>query len=446
MQGRKSNAILDASAHRGLLPQPPGRGGRRGRHRRRRRHLDADARRVLSARSSTSSSRRRARTRRASRSSPSTMSTATTRRGREGARRRGLLVLGWRDVPVDAEVPGKSAREVMPAFRQLFVEKPSLAGDELERHVYVAAQAHRARTDRGRVYFPSLSGTRRRVQGHAHARTARDVLPRPARPSASRPRSRSCTRGSRTNTFPSWPLAHPYRMLAHNGEINTVQGNENWMRAREGVMATRCAARRPRARVPDLHARLVRHRPLRRGARAPQPRGPAAAPRDPDDDPGGVGEPRGDGRQAQGVLPVPRRADGAVGRSRVDRVHRRHGDRRGPRPQRPAPVARTGSPTTTASIMAWEVGVLDIDARADRAARAGSSPGKIFLVDTTQGRIIPDDEIKAELAARAAVPGMARRRASCISTICHRSSRSCRSTAPRCSSSACSVTPRKTCD
>ena len=96
------------------------------------------------------------------------------------------------------------------------------------------------------------------------------------------------------------------------------------------------------ARVPDLHARCVRHRPLRRGARAAQPRGPAAAPRDPDDDPGGVGEPRVDGRRAQGVLPLPRVADGAVGRPRVDRVHRRHRDRRGARPQRPAPVALLG--------------------------------------------------------------------------------------------------------
>ena len=90
-------------------------------------------------------------------------------------------------------------------------------------------------------------------------------------------------------------------------------------------------------------------------------------------------------------------------------------------------------------IMASEVGVLDVDP-AKIVKKGRLEPGKIFLVDTTQGRIIPDDEIKAELAARAAVPGVARRRASCTSTTCRRSSRSCRSTAPRCSSSACSAT------
>ena len=79
-------------------------------------------------------------------------------------------------------------------------------------------------------------------------------------------------------------------------------------------------------------------------------------------------------------------------------------------------------------IMASEVGVLDVDP-AKIVKKGRLEPGKIFLVDTTQGRIIPDDEIKAELAARAAVPGVARRRASCTSTTCRRSSRSCRSTA-----------------
>ena len=63
-----------------------------------------------------------------------------------------------------------------------------------------------------------------------------------------------------TNTFPCWPLAHPYRLIAHNGEINTVKGNRNWMRARESQLA-RPVPRRPRPAVPDLHARA---RPTRR--------------------------------------------------------------------------------------------------------------------------------------------------------------------------------------
>ena len=64
-----------------------------------------------------------------------------------------------------------------------------------------------------------------------------------------------------TNTFPSWPLAHPYRYIAHNGEINTVQGNRNWMRAREALLESDLFARRPRAHLPDLHARAPATRP-----------------------------------------------------------------------------------------------------------------------------------------------------------------------------------------
>ena len=60
-----------------------------------------------------------------------------------------------------------------------------------------------------------------------------------------------------TNTFPSWPLSHPFRFIAHNGEINTVMGNRNWMRAREALLASRPDPRRPRAAVPDLHAGRV---------------------------------------------------------------------------------------------------------------------------------------------------------------------------------------------
>ena len=206
----------------------------------------------------------------------------------------GFSVLGWRDVPVDADVPGVSAREVMPAFHQVFVTKDDLSGDELERHVYVARKRIEHGTD---AYFPSLSA---RVVVYKGMLTPDQLEPFYADLRDERIESALCLVHSRfsTNTFPSWPLAHPYRMLAHNGEINTVQGNENWMRAREGVMETPLLPGRPRAHLPDLHARRVRHRTLRRGPRAAQHGGPAAAPRDPDDDPRGVGEPRVDGRRS----------------------------------------------------------------------------------------------------------------------------------------------------
>ena len=145
-----------------------------------------------------------------------------------------------------------------------------------------------------------------------------------------------------TNTFPSWPLAHPFRFIAHNGEINTVMGNRNWMRAREALLAVRPDPRRPRPALPDLHAGRLRLRVLRRGARAAAPGRPLAAARGADDDPRGVGEPRRDGRQPARLLRVPLLDDGAVGRPGLRGLHRRHPDRRGARPQRPAPLALLG--------------------------------------------------------------------------------------------------------
>ena len=81
-----------------------------------------------------------------------------------------------------------------------------------------------------------------------------------------------------TNTFPSWPLAHPYRYLAHNGEINTVQGNRNWMRAREALLSSDLLPGDLERIFPICTPERQRHRQLRRGARAAPPRRPAACP------------------------------------------------------------------------------------------------------------------------------------------------------------------------
>ena len=142
-----------------------------------------------------------------------------------------------------------------------------------------------------------------------------------------------------TNTFPSWPLAHPYRYVAHNGEINTLRGNINWMHAREAMCESDLLGARS-DEDPAGHPRgRQRHRDLRQRARVPRHDGPLAAARGAHDDSRAVGRARNDGRRAQGVLRVPRDDDGAVGRPGVDRVHRRQGHRRGARSQRPAPVA-----------------------------------------------------------------------------------------------------------
>ena len=99
-----------------------------------------------------------------------------------------------------------------------------------------------------------------------------------------------------TNTFPSWPRSHPYRYVAHNGEINTVQGNRNWMRAREAMLESPLipvskSGKRHRAAVPDHRPGRLGLRLVRRVPRTAAPRRPVAAARAAHDDPRAVGEP-----------------------------------------------------------------------------------------------------------------------------------------------------------
>ena len=140
-----------------------------------------------------------------------------------------------------------------------------------------------------------------------------------------------------TNTFPAWELAHPYRMIAHNGEINTVKGNFNWMRAREGVIASRRARRRPAEAVAADLSKASPTPPafdncLELLVMAGYPLAHAMMMMIPE----AWEQPHADGRQPSRVLRIPRRDDGAVGRPRRDGVHRRPPDRRHARPQRPA--------------------------------------------------------------------------------------------------------------
>ena len=141
-----------------------------------------------------------------------------------------------------------------------------------------------------------------------------------------------------TNTFPSWERAHPYRYLIHNGEINTLRGNENWMYTRQSMLHSRLFGDDLEKLFPvieedgsdsakfdncleflHLAGRSLGHAVM---MMIPEPWEKA----------------RVDVRREEGFLRVPRLPDGAVGRSGFDRLHRRHPGRRRPRPQRPAPV------------------------------------------------------------------------------------------------------------
>ena len=159
-------------------------------------------------------------------------------------RTEGQVLLGWRDVPVDREMPmSPTVRDKEPVLRQIFIGRGPdvIVPDALERKLYVirktassAIQALKLTHSR-EYYVPSMSCRTVTYKGlllaHQVGRYYKDLQD---------PRLLSALalvhQRFSTNTFPEWPLAHPYRMVAHNGEINTVKGNFNWMRAREGVM------------------------------------------------------------------------------------------------------------------------------------------------------------------------------------------------------------------
>ena len=251
-----------------------------------------------------------------------------------------LKVLGWREVPVGADLVGKVARECMPFFEQLFVS--SSMGRQVALGLDRLAFCLRKRAEReAEVYFASLSSRTIVYKGMLTTGQLEPFFPDLSDPRFATELALVHSRFS-TNTFPSWPLAHPYRIIAHNGEINTVKGNRNWMRARESLLTSDIIPGDLERLFPICTPGRLRLGQLRRGARAAPPRRPLAAARGAHDDPRGVGEPRHDGPRPQGVLRVPLDLHGAVGRPGQRLLHRRHPRRRRARPQRAA--ARVGTP------------------------------------------------------------------------------------------------------
>jgi glutamate synthase (NADPH) large chain len=156
----------------------------------------------------------------------------------------GQVLLGWRDVPVDRAMPMSPAvRAKEPVIRQVFIGRGAdvIVPDALERKLYVirktaSAAIQRLKLTHSREYYvPSMSCRTVIYKGLLLADQVGQYYKDLADPRVVSALALVHQRFS-TNTFPEWPLAHPYRMVAHNGEINTVKGNFNWMRAREGVM------------------------------------------------------------------------------------------------------------------------------------------------------------------------------------------------------------------
>ena len=218
----------------------------------------------------------------------------------------GQVLLGWRDVPVDNSDLAEPAKQVEPVIRQVFIGRGRgvTVTDALERKLYIIRKSVGPRhpgaeaAARQGVLRAVDVGAHHRLQGHAARRPGRRVLPRPARTRASMSALALVHQRFSTNTFPTWDLAHPFRLICHNGEINTLRGNVNWIRAREGAIVVAGARRRPdEALAADLR-RPVRLGLVRQRARAAGDGRLLARARDDDDDPRGVGAAHADGRAA----------------------------------------------------------------------------------------------------------------------------------------------------
>src|SRR5215212_8875142 len=318
----------------------------------------------------------------------------------------GLQVLGWRDVPTDESSLGALARDAMPTFRQLFLTGAS--GMELERRAYVVRKRaeHELGTKgpgqdgpgRETVYFPSLSGQTFVYKGMLTTPQLKtfylDLQDDRLTSALGIVHSRFST-----NTFPSWPLAHPFRRIAHNGEINTVTGNENWMRAREALIKTEvfgsvddfdkivpvCTpGASDTARFDEVLELL--HLGGRSLPHAVLMMIPEAWERHPSMDPA-----RRAFYQYHSSLMEP--WDGPASMTFTDgTVIGAVLDRNGLRPSR-IWVTQDGL-----VVMASEAGVLNLDP-STVVKKMRLQPGRMFLVDTSKGRIVADEEIKAELAA-----------------------------------------------
>ncbi|HEX4348210.1 MAG TPA: glutamate synthase large subunit [Vicinamibacterales bacterium] len=317
----------------------------------------------------------------------------------------GQRVIGWRDVPTNDGPVGPSAVAVEPFFRQLFVAKgDATPADALERKLYVI----RKRVEHAvkdlpiadaskKLFYPvSLSSRTLIYKGMLTAGQIEPMFPDLMDVDIISSLALVHQRFS-TNTFPSWPLAHPYRFIAHNGEINTLTGNMNWMRAREGLLTSAIFGDDLKKLLPVIReggsdtatfdnvleflvmtGRSLPHAILMMIPEPWQNNGEMSAElkafyeyhsslMEPWDGPASIAFT--DGTVIGAVL-----------------------DRNGLRP------SRYYVTKDDIVVMASEVGVLDIPPE-DIVLKERLHPGRIFLVDTAKGKIVSDDEVKRELAA-----------------------------------------------
>ena len=315
----------------------------------------------------------------------------------------GLRLLGWRDVPVKSDTIGPVARSTEPFMRQIFIARDVLNEAQFERKLYVIRKrvenAVRESAIQGREYFyiSSLSAHTIVYKGlllpHQMAAYYQDLKDSSLTSALALVHSRFST-----NTFPTWPLAHPYRYICHNGEINTLKGNVNWMRARQGRLNSDLFGTDLEKLYPIVYEQQSdsacldnavefltmggRSLPHAMMMLIPEPwvanpqmdldrRGfyeYHAAMQEPWDGPAAVCFT--DGKLIGATL-----------------------DRNGLRP------CRYQVTTDGLVVLASEAGVLPIETQKIRQ-KGRLMPGRMFLVDTVQGRLIDDEEVKAEIVSR----------------------------------------------
>jgi glutamate synthase (NADPH/NADH) large chain/glutamate synthase (ferredoxin) len=312
----------------------------------------------------------------------------------------GQTVLGWRDVPVEAEHTGEVAAACRPVIRQLFVGAgPEHAGDQdaFERKLYVIRRVCELAAQEPGLYVASSSSRTVNYKGmlisYQLAAFYSDLRDERTKTALALVHSRFST-----NTFPSWELAHPYRVICHNGEINTVMGNVNWMRARESqlhselfgedlpkILPVVTAGNSDSATFDNvLELLMLAGRSLPHAAMMMIPE----AYRDRDDLPDYL-----KGFYAfHSCLMEP--WDGPASVAFTDgRVAGATLDRNGLRP------GRWVETTDGYVVLGSESGLLDIPP--ERVRRLGRlQPGKLFLVDLVRGRIVEDEEVKREVSTQ----------------------------------------------
>ncbi|HET6922370.1 MAG TPA: glutamate synthase subunit alpha, partial [Anaeromyxobacteraceae bacterium] len=327
---------------------------------------------------------------------------ACVRRVEEVVRTEGQTVLGWRDVPVDDSTLGETARASQPFIRQLFVGRGPAIADAMafERTLYVIRRLAEKSVARSNIpgrrdfYLSSLSWKTVVYKGMLNAPQLREFYPDLADEAVASAIALVHARFS-TNTFPSWSRAHPYRYISHNGEINTLRGNINWMHARQSQMASRLFGQDLKKiltvidtegsdsamfdnvlellhlagrSVPHAMMMMVPEPWARHESMSPEKRAFYefhSSLMEPWDGPASIAF-----------------SDGVVVGATLDR--------NGLRPARYY-VTRDGL-----VVMSSEVGVLDIPP--EQVVKKGRlQPGRMFLVDTGEGRIVSDDELKQRI-------------------------------------------------